>query len=155
MERTSNWDLAYKYGVSALSNLGGTLEAFGAAKTNSENAEIARLNKERMNRNYRAAITEVETNKALNLASNRMDYILSGFKIDGGTSGTTGLVQTLTSNVYNKDINMLRLNQATENKIYDRQIKSFNSAAKADRQRGVFGGIMTAVDVAATIMAII
>lgn len=151
----NNWDLAYKYGTSALSNLGGTLSAFGAAKTDAENAEIAKLNKQRMNRNYNAAITEVATNKALNLASNRMDYILSGFKIDSGTKGTTGLVQTLTSNVYNKDIKMLRLNQETENKIYDRQIKSFNDAAKADRQKGVFGGIMTAVDIAATIMAII
>ncbi len=152
MNETSNWDLAYKYSMSALNNLGGTLQSFGAAKTDAANADIARLNKERMNRNYRAAITEVETNKALNLASNRMDYILSGFKIDGGT---TGLVQKLTANVYNKDIDMLRLNQATENKIYDRQIKSFDDAAKGNRQKGVFGSIMTAVDVAATIMAII
>lgn len=153
MNKTSNWDLAYNYGMSALSNLGGTLGAFGSAKSNKANADIARLNKQRMERNYNAAIGEMEINKALNLASNRMDYILSGFKV--GSGGSTDLVQKLTEKTYNKDIEMLRLNKRTEQSIYDRQIRSFEDAAKAEEQEGIFGGIMTAVDIAATIAMII
>jgi len=155
MNETSNWDLAYKYGMSGMSNLANSLSAFGAAATASGNAKIAKLNKERMNRNYTAAIDEMKTNKALNLASNRMDFVLSGFRVDKGTAGTTGLVQDLTTKVYNKDIDMLRLNQQTENKIYDRQIKSFNEQAKADRHQGLFSGIMSVVDTVATIAMLI
>ena len=50
---------------------------------------------------------------------------------------------------------MLRLNKRTEQSIYDRQIRSFEDAAKAEKQEGIFGGIMTAVDIAATIATII
>lgn len=155
MNGTSNWDLAYKYGTSAMGNISNALSAYGAAATASGNAQIARENKARMNRNYNAAITEMKTNKAINLASNRMDYILSGFKIDRGTSGTTGLVQDLTTKVYDKDIDMLRLNQETENRIYDQQIKMFRKQEKADRQSGFFSGIMSFVDTVATIALLV
>lgn len=153
--KTTNWDLAYKYGMSGITNLSNSLTAYGAAATTSGNSKIAKLNKERMIRNYQAAITETNTNKALNLASNRMDYILSGFKVGDGTGGTTDLVQDLTERVYNKDINMLRTNMDTEKRIYDRQIEMYKDQEKSAKQQGLFSGIMSAVDIAATIASLI
>lgn len=153
MAGTSNWDTAYNFGKSALNNIGDAMTSFGNAATAKGNAEIARLNKEKVNRNYEATIKEVRTNKALNLASNRMDYILSGFMVD--TGGSTDLVQELTGRVYDADISMLRTNQRTDNKIADATIKSYKDAAKAEKQKGTFSGIMGAIDVAATIASLI
>ena len=151
----SNWDLAYEYGTSALTNLGNTMSAVGQAKTDKANAKIAKLNKERMNANYNAAINEMNINKSLNLASNRMDYILSGFKVGTGQGGSTDLVQRLTAATFDADIDMLKYNQSVENKIYDRTIKSYKDAAKASKQQSWVSGIMTAVETAATIALLI
>ena len=150
---TTNLDSAYSFGKSALNNIGDAMMSFGNAATAKGNAEIAKLNKARVDRNYEATIKEVRTNKALNLASNRMDYILSGFAV--GAGGSTDLVQELTGRVYDSDIAMLRLNQQTDRKIADATIQSYKDAAKAEKQKGTFQAAMGAIDLAATIASII
>lgn len=153
MAGTSNWDSAYNFGKSALNNIGDAMTYFGNAATAKGNAEIARLNREKMDRNYEATIKEVRTNRALNLASNRMEYILSGFQV--GAGGSTDLVQNLTSKVYAEDIAMLRKNQFTDSQIFGSQIRSYKDEAKANKRQGIMSGAMGAIDVAATIMTLI
>lgn len=113
----------------ALSGIGGYFSSIGAAKGAESNAETARINAAKTEFNYRAAINEMLTNKALTLESNRTQWVYSGLTM----AGTPSEVNKATAKTYTADINMMKENMKSDIAAYEASARAYDEAAKSSR----------------------
>lgn len=137
-----------KVASGVLSGIGNYKAANAQAEEYAALAKIAAKNRQRSNLNYEAQITELETDKALHLDSNRAQWIYSGLTMEG----TPTVVNQAVARGYNADIGLTRANQKIEDEIYRMQEKIYRQkekAAKESRGWGIAGSVLgTATDIA-------